>query len=107
MSYVHCLFCGGKECKFEKWRLWTSDPTHPNAIDGLYSNWITNTIMARARPSSRLIKEFKLVEAFKENDIGSIINLQEAGEHEQCGDGIEVQSGFAYLPEVWMNANRE
>ena len=39
MSTIHCMFCGGAECKYENWRLWTNDPAHPNAIDGLFSNW--------------------------------------------------------------------
>ncbi|KAI9205161.1 uncharacterized protein BJ171DRAFT_581367 [Polychytrium aggregatum] len=104
MSAIHCFFCGGKECKYENWRQWTSDPRHPNAIDGLFSNWISPNILAMQRPSTRLMKEYNLIETFKSLGIMSIFNLQENGEHASCGDGNEQASGFSYLPEAWMNA---
>ncbi|KAH6568964.1 hypothetical protein BASA60_006545 [Batrachochytrium salamandrivorans] len=109
MSTLHCYFCGGKECKYENWKLWTADSyVGVNAIDGLFCNWITDNILAMQRPSSRLIKEFDLVTKFQEHQIHSIFNLQEAGEHAMCGDGNEPLSGFSYLPETWMdNGNCE
>jgi hypothetical protein len=41
MSAIHCFFCGGKECKYENWKLWLPDKGYMgvNAIDGLFSNW--------------------------------------------------------------------
>ncbi|KAJ3100608.1 Protein tyrosine phosphatase domain-containing protein 1 [Phlyctochytrium planicorne] len=108
MSSLKCIFCGGPECKYENWYLWLKDPDRPNAIDGLYSNWyhprrITPDILAMQRPSTRLMKEFRLMEKFKELNIGAIFNLQELGEHDLCGDGLEGSTGFSYDPEAWMN----
>ncbi|KAJ3112185.1 hypothetical protein HDU96_004853 [Phlyctochytrium bullatum] len=99
-----CLFCGGDKCKYENWRLWTGDPAHPNAIDGLFSNWITDDILAMQRPNTILINDYGLVEKFKELNIGAIFNLQKIGEHEFCGPGLEPRTGFSYDPEVWMGA---
>ncbi|KAK6092180.1 hypothetical protein MT418_007426 [Batrachochytrium dendrobatidis] len=104
MSTIHCFFCGGKECKYENWRLWTTEKyVGVNAIDGLFCNWITDNILAMQRPSTRLMKEYGLISKFQELDIRSIFNLQESGEHAMCGDGNEIQSGFSYLPENWMD----
>ncbi|TPX71446.1 hypothetical protein SpCBS45565_g01033 [Spizellomyces sp. 'palustris'] len=52
------------------------------------------------RPSTRLISEYKLTSKFRQLGIGSIFNLEEFGEHASCGDGIELTSGFSYLPET-------
>lgn len=106
MSALHCFFCGGKECKYENWKLWTGEKYQGvNAVDGLFSNWITNKILAMQRPSTRLIKEYNLISAFKEKKIGAIFNLQSFGEHVSCGDGIEQTSGFSYLPETFIENN--
>lgn len=106
MSAVHCFFCGGKECKYENWKLWTGDKSltqSKNAIDGLYSSWITPDILAMQRPSTRLMAEYNLINEFKENQIGCVFNLQQSGEHSSCGDGNEA-GGFSYLPEQFMDA---
>ncbi|TPX55983.1 hypothetical protein PhCBS80983_g04880 [Powellomyces hirtus] len=103
MSAIHCFFCGGKDCKWENWKPW-AEKTKTNAVDGLYSNWITDNILAMQRPSTRLIAEFQLTDKFRQLGVGSIFNLEEFGEHASCGDGIEVTSGFSYLPETWMDA---
>jgi hypothetical protein len=104
MSAIHCFFCGGKECKYENYKLWTTDKHQTkNAIEGLYSSWITPDILAMQRPSTRLIEEYNLVSVFKENNIKSIFNLQQWGEHASCGDGIDAGSGFSYIPETWMD----
>ena len=99
---IHCLFCGGKECKYEKhtheaWR------GQRFAIDGLHSQWITPDILAMQRPSTRLLDEYSLVEKFRLNRLGAVFNLQQQGEHASCGDGIEPASGFSYLPESFMD----
>lgn len=86
-----CRFCGGKSCKLEDWK----QVTRP-AIRGLNSNWINSDIVASQRPSSRLIKEFNIVDQFKQAKIGAVINLQEPGEHQHCGDGIIEKTGFSY-----------
>lgn len=36
--------------------------------------------------------------------IKSIINLQRPGEHASCGNPLEPESGFTYLPEAFMEA---
>jgi hypothetical protein len=50
------------------------------------------------RPSTRLIREYDIISSFKKHGIGAIINLQLAGEHPHCGDGINP-SGFSYNSE--------
>jgi protein tyrosine phosphatase domain-containing protein 1 len=55
------------------------------------------------RPSTRLIKEYRLIDQFLDCDIKTIFNLQVSGEHASCGDGNELTSGFSYIPEVWMD----
>ncbi|WAR26824.1 PTPC1-like protein [Mya arenaria] len=64
------LFCGGKKCK------------------------VTDNILAMARPSNQAIEKHKLVEQFVEKDIRSIVNLQIAGEHADCGPHKLDPSGF-------------
>lgn len=36
--------------------------------------------------------------------IKTIINLQRPGEHASCGNPLEQESGFTYLPEAFMEA---
>ncbi|ORX87783.1 hypothetical protein BCR32DRAFT_239887 [Anaeromyces robustus] len=103
MSSIYCMFCGGSNCKYENYLNWVNDSEHPNAIEGLYSNWIGGNILATQRPSTKIIKKYNLINEFKKNNILSIINLEEFGEHPNCGDGIELSSGFAYKPEDFMN----
>lgn len=91
-----CYFCGGKSCKHENWK---NNPRNPKGLDGLHSDWITKDILATQRPSSRIIKEYGLVDRFKKSHIGAIFCLQEPGEHPHCGDGIHESSGLSYLPE--------
>lgn len=86
-----CQFCGGKGCKHEDW----TQCKRP-AIKGLNSNWINNDIVASQRLSARLIKEYDIVAQMKELKLGTIINLQEPGEHQHCGDGVIEKVGFSY-----------
>lgn len=37
-------------------------------------------------------------------DIKTVINLQRPGEHASCGNPLEQESGFTYLPEAFMEA---
>jgi hypothetical protein len=66
-------------------------------------NRITPEILAMQRPSTRLINEFQLIEQFQQQGIKAIFNLQLPGEHENCGDGLDGNTGFSYNPETWMN----
>lgn len=60
---------------------------------------------AHFRPSTRIMQQYGVIEQFQKSGIGAIINLQLAGEHQSCGDGISDVSGFSYIPEDFMNAN--
>nr|XP_022301729.1 protein tyrosine phosphatase domain-containing protein 1-like isoform X2 [Crassostrea virginica] len=95
------LFCGGKKCKYCTSDNWTLEQT---AIEGLYSNWVTDNILAMARPSTKQIKKHNIIEQFKKNDIRSVLNLQKPGEHADCGEGLE-KAGFSYDPQIFMENN--
>ena len=58
------MFCGGRRCKYEQGRTssWQKDDM---AIDGIYSHWITDDILAMARPNTAAMKKHGLVEQFK------------------------------------------
>jgi putative component of toxin-antitoxin plasmid stabilization module len=95
-----CMMCGGKSCAHEDWKT-IKNP----ALQGLNSNWINNDIVASQRLSNRLIKEFDLMAQFKEKNIGAVINLQEPGEHANCGDGIQdMRIGFSYDYEILLKS---
>jgi hypothetical protein len=94
-----CAFCLGSYCKHENWK---NNPK--SVIKGLDSDWITDGILAMQRPSARLIKEFGIVEQFKEHNIGAIFNVEETGEHPLCGDGILENVGFSYNPEDFFTS---
>jgi hypothetical protein len=49
-----------------------------------------------------LIKDFNLYAKFKEENIRTVLNLQEPGEHPFCGDGIMPTVGFSYVPEKFF-----
>lgn len=113
---IQCKFCGGKNCEYEDYTKWKSKKNTHIAIEGLFSNWITDHIIATQRPSSRLIKEHNIIQQFKEyvinkdeilivlsKQVNAIINLQLAGEHPECGDGLAKADGFSYLPEEFMD----
>ncbi|XP_029472194.1 protein tyrosine phosphatase domain-containing protein 1-like [Rhinatrema bivittatum] len=94
------LTCGGRECRYEGPKGWSPDQ---QAIRGLYSSWVTDDILAMARPSTRLIKEHKIMEQFKQCNIKSLVNAQVPGEHAHCGDPLQAESGFSYLPQTFMD----
>ncbi|XP_052781472.1 protein tyrosine phosphatase domain-containing protein 1-like isoform X2 [Mya arenaria] len=93
------LFCGGKKCKYCTGDGWEDNE---KVIKGLYSHWVTDNILAMARPSNQAIEKHKLVEQFVEKDIRSIVNLQIAGEHADCGPHKLDPSGFLYNPQAFM-----
>nr|XP_030703108.1 protein tyrosine phosphatase domain-containing protein 1 isoform X3 [Globicephala melas] len=68
------MACGGKACKYENAARWSEQE---QAIKGVYSSC---------------------------HGIKSIINLQRPGEHASCGNPLEQESGFTYLPEAFMEA---
>ena len=93
-----CLFCGGKKCSSENYL------NNPNsAIKGLNCDIIDNDLYAGQRPCSFLIEKFNLIDSFKVNNIGLIVNLQRQGEHPSCGPGeLDMSSGYSYNPNVFM-----
>ncbi|XP_056001516.1 protein tyrosine phosphatase domain-containing protein 1-like isoform X2 [Ostrea edulis] len=95
------LFCGGKKCKYCTSENWSREQM---AIDGLYSNWVTDNILAMARPSTKQMKENNILDQFVKHDIKSVLNLQKTGEHADCGEGLE-KAGFSYDPEMFMDNN--
>ena len=56
------MFCGGRRCKYEQGSSWKKEDM---AIDGIYSHWITDDILAMARPNTAAMKKHSLVTKFK------------------------------------------
>ena len=56
-----CKFCGGKKCKHENWL-----NNKNSVVQGLDSDWITDSILAMQRPSTRLFQEFGIAKQFLE-----------------------------------------
>ncbi|XP_063282994.1 protein tyrosine phosphatase domain-containing protein 1 [Pelobates fuscus] len=101
-GHMQCsMTCGGRACKYENPSRWSDED---QAIKGLYSSWITDNILAMARPSSDIIEKFNIIEQFQSHGIKTIINLQRPGEHASCGNPLEQESGFTYRPEAFMEA---
>ncbi|XP_053512437.1 protein tyrosine phosphatase domain-containing protein 1 isoform X4 [Artibeus jamaicensis] len=57
-----------------------------------------------ARPSTELLEKYRIIEQFQSHGLKTIINLQRPGEHASCGNPLEQESGFTYLPEAFMEA---
>nr|XP_020021548.1 protein tyrosine phosphatase domain-containing protein 1 isoform X2 [Castor canadensis] len=95
------MACGGRSCKYENPARWSEQE---QAIKGVYSSWVTDNILAMARPSSELLEKYHIIEQFLSHGIKTIINLQRPGEHASCGNSLEQESGFTYLPEAFMEA---
>ncbi|XP_052633486.1 protein tyrosine phosphatase domain-containing protein 1 isoform X5 [Harpia harpyja] len=101
-GHMQCsMACGGRACKYENPARWSEQE---QAVKGLYSSWITDNILAMARPSTELIEKYNIIEQFERCGIKTIINLQRPGEHASCGNPLEQESGFTYLPEAFMEA---
>ncbi|XP_041711828.1 protein tyrosine phosphatase domain-containing protein 1 isoform X2 [Coregonus clupeaformis] len=94
------IWCGGLNCKYENPDCWSEDK---QAIKGLYSSWVTENLLAMARPSTVLIEKYNIIDQFKRCGLKTVINLQRPGEHASCGPNtLEPESGFSYRPEVLM-----
>ncbi|XP_072292010.1 protein tyrosine phosphatase domain-containing protein 1 [Eucyclogobius newberryi] len=94
------LACGGVDCRYEGPECWKA---HQQAIRGLFSSWVTDDIIAMARPSNKLIERYNIIEQFKRLNIRSIINMQQPGEHSHCGPPLDPSSGFTYSPQLFMD----
>ncbi|XP_038218503.1 protein tyrosine phosphatase domain-containing protein 1-like [Zerene cesonia] len=89
------LFCGGSRCKYEL------PSQKSSAIQGLYSDWVTEDILAMARPSTTGIAARNIIQQFHSWGIRTVFNLQMAGEHASCGPPL-TKSGFTYDPVIFM-----
>uniref|UniRef100_UPI003590145C protein tyrosine phosphatase domain-containing protein 1-like n=1 Tax=Myxine glutinosa TaxID=7769 RepID=UPI003590145C len=98
---VQCsVSCRGRLCKYEN-----PERLRPEeqALSGVYSSWVTDGILAMARPSTEVIHKYDIITQFQENNIKSVINLQQRGEHSSCGFPLKPESGFTYLPRTFMD----
>ncbi|XP_068595487.1 protein tyrosine phosphatase domain-containing protein 1 [Brachionichthys hirsutus] len=93
------LACGGKDCRYEGPECWKSNQ---QVIRGLFSSWVTDDIIAMARPSNNLIEKYSIIDQFRRLNIRSIINMQLPGEHAHCGPPLDAESGFTYSPQIFM-----
>eukprot|EP00873_Tetraselmis_striata_P045553 jgi/Tetstr1/465817/TSEL_010437.t1 len=97
-----CACEGGAMCTRE-------DPSAQrgrNDIPNLHCNWVTDNLLAMARPWQKYVvdPDKGLLTEFKRSRIGMVLNLQQLGEHAHCGPGLLPQSGFSYDPESFMAA---
>ena len=70
-----------------------------NLDQGLFSHWVEkDKILAMSRLDEKYSKLY--LDGFRLENIKSVVNLQESGEHEFCGKILE--SGFTYNPETLM-----
>jgi len=99
---VQCsMFCGGRKCKYESSTYWKPDQM---ALPGIFSHWVTEEILAMARPNTALLNSGGLLKEFVQRGIRSVINLQTPGEHASCGPPLD-KSGFSYDPNDLMKAD--
>ncbi|XP_012238136.1 protein tyrosine phosphatase domain-containing protein 1-like [Bombus impatiens] len=96
---IQCaIFCGGSRCKYENSKAWP--PVHM-AIQNIFSHWVTDDVLAMARPNTAQIIKKDIIAQFQGWSIKTIVNLQTPGEHASCGGPLE-ESGFTYDPNVFM-----
>ncbi|XP_051916227.1 protein tyrosine phosphatase domain-containing protein 1 isoform X1 [Hippocampus zosterae] len=93
------LACGGVDCRYEGPECWK---TNQQVIRGIFSSWVTDDIIAMARPSKILIDKYNIIEQFQRLNIRSVINMQMPGEHAHCGPPLDPKSGFTYSPQTFM-----
>ncbi|XP_061578029.1 protein tyrosine phosphatase domain-containing protein 1 [Cololabis saira] len=94
------LACGGIDCRYEGPECWK---LNQQVIRGLFSSWVTDDIVAMARPSNHLIEKYNIIDQFQRLNIRSIINMQLPGEHAHCGPPLDLESGFTYSPQIFMD----
>ncbi|KAK5871808.1 hypothetical protein PBY51_012554 [Eleginops maclovinus] len=101
-GHMQCsMACGGKACKYENPSRWSDEE---QVIKGLYSSWITDNLLAMARPSTEIIEKYNIIEQFQRCGLKTVINLQRPGEHASCGNPLEQESAFTYRPDTFMKA---
>ncbi|VDP85954.1 unnamed protein product [Echinostoma caproni] len=97
-------FCGGKRCA--RCRPFLAKSTENTAVAGLQATWITPNILATSLFKSQFVLSIHIFfnDELTRNSIVAIFNLQEAFEHNACGDGVGA-SGFSYDPYEFMKHN--
>ncbi|CAF1294181.1 unnamed protein product [Adineta ricciae] len=90
------LGCRGANCKYERSDYWRPEQM---AIPGIFSHWITESILACSRPTTR---HESLKKLFHDAGIRAIFNLETPDEHVSCGHGNH-SSGFSYDPSEFMD----
>lgn len=98
---VQCLCEGGRFCAKEN----PARQRGGNAVPGLHSSWVGDSILAMARPWQKNVTKYNLAKQFRMLEVGMILNLQEVGEHAKCGPGNLTSSGFTYDAESFMAEN--
>ncbi|XP_056243102.1 protein tyrosine phosphatase domain-containing protein 1 isoform X1 [Seriola aureovittata] len=94
------LACGGVDCRYEGPECWK---LNQQVIRGLFSSWVTDDVIAMARPSNHLIEKYNIIDQFRRLNIRSVINMQFPGEHAHCGPPLDSESGFTYSPQIFMD----
>ncbi|KAL6119172.1 ptpdc1 [Pungitius sinensis] len=102
-GHMQCsIGCGGQACKYDNPSGWSEKE---QAVKGLYSSWVSDHLLAMSRPSTEIIEKYDIIDQFRRCGIKTVINLQIPGEHANCGNPLEPESGFSYRPEVFMENN--
>ncbi len=61
------LFCSGRLCKYCDFTRWQANG---QAIDGLYSSWVTHNILAMSRPSDLALQNANIVQQVRNEATG-------------------------------------
>jgi len=98
MKSFNCKkYCNGLLCKY-----CTPFIKKENPINGIRCNFIGDNKLILVMQRPPLYYTPIIIEQFKKNNIKSIYNLQEIGEHPDCGIGPLLESGFTYDPQDFI-----
>jgi protein tyrosine phosphatase domain-containing protein 1 len=97
-SSLACQIGCGTQCHHEQ-AFFKDENLEKSVIENLSSNWIIkNELLAISRPSESFLD--KVILNFKKQNVKTIINLQQMGEHAFCGKLVD--NNFTYKPETLM-----
>ena len=60
------MFCGGRRCKYESATAWKPADC---ALTGIFSHWITEDLLAMARPNTAQIESHRLIAQFNRSGL--------------------------------------
>lgn len=63
------MFCGGRRCKYESSSAWKAKDL---ALEGIFSHWITEDLLAMARPNTAQIESHRLIAQFNRSSLPSL-----------------------------------